>query len=156
MDPSRLDFNRIMIPSTQARACKNGWHHNHFNSFNGLHNLWIWISLNTFGHFSNNSWTNLRHLQEVSKTCGSMYVQCISISMNKFAWNFLKACHEELTPCWRIGVIEPITKDLVGNLNKIEYLYIVLHVALQNFLLYQCNVKIFMHVNKFVQYHIQF
>ena len=34
-------FNRIMIPSTQARSCKNGWHHNHFNSFNGMHNLWI-------------------------------------------------------------------------------------------------------------------
>ena len=34
-------FNWIMIPSTQARLSKNGRHHNHFDYFNGMHNLQI-------------------------------------------------------------------------------------------------------------------
>ena len=32
--------------------------------------------------------------------------------------------------CWRVGVIESITKDFVDNLNKTEYVYIVPHLAL--------------------------
>ena len=125
-------FNRIMIPSTQARSCKNAWHHNHFNSFNGLHNLRIWIPWNTLGHFSNGAWTNLQHLQEVSKKFESVCVQCIPNLVNKTAWRFMKACHKELMLCWSIGVTRPITKDFVGNLNKIEYMYIVSHLALHH------------------------
>ena len=87
--------NRIMIPSTRARSCKNVWHHNNFNSFNGLQILHIWISLNTYGHFSNNAWTNLRHLLEVFKNYRSICVRCIPIWVNKIAWRFMRICHEE-------------------------------------------------------------
>ena len=124
--------NRTIIPSTRARSCKNGWHHNHFNSFSGMYNLWIWISLNTFEHFSNGAWTNLQYLQVVFKNCGSVCVQCIPISTNMIAWYFMKICHKELTLCWRVGITRPITKDFVGNLNKTEYLYIISHLTLQH------------------------
>ena len=73
-----------------------------------------------FGHFSNGAWTNLRHLQRVSKTCGSICVQCITILMNKVAWRFMIACYKELMLCWRVGITRPITKVFVGNLNKTE------------------------------------
>ena len=68
---------------------------------------------------------NYNTSKEVSKNCGSMCIRCISISMNKIAWRFMRACHEELTLCWRVGVIGPITKDYAGNLNTTEKLYIL-------------------------------
>ena len=105
----------IMIPSTRARSCKNVWHHNHFNFVNGLQNIWIWIPSNTSRHFSNDAWTNSWHLQEVFENCRSVCVQCIPISINKFAYRFML--------CWRTWRIEPITKDFVSNLNKTEYMY---------------------------------
>ena len=55
--------------------------------------------------------------------------------MNKIAWRFMKACNEELALCSRVGNIGPITKYFVGNLNKIEYLCIVYHLALQRIFL---------------------
>jgi hypothetical protein len=127
-------FNMMMISSTRARLCKNGWHHNQSHSFNSMHNIQIWITLNTFGHFSNNAWTNLQHLQEVSKNYKIVCVQCILIAMQMIAWCFMRACHNELTLCWRVGVTGPITEDFVGNLNKIEYMYIV------SFLIWLCNI----------------
>ena len=83
-------------------------------------------------HFSNDAWTNLQHLQEVFKNCGSVCVQCIPISVNMIAWHCMRACHEELTLCWKVGVTWSITKEFVGNLNIIEYFYIVFHLALQH------------------------
>ena len=107
---TKWSFNMIMIPSTWEISCKNGWHHNHFDSFNDMHNLWTWITLNTSGHFSNSVLTNLRHLQEVSKNCGSMCVQCILVSIKRIAWRLMRARHKKLTMCWRVRVSKPINK----------------------------------------------
>ena len=85
-----------------------------------------------FGHFSDGAWTNLQHLQEVSKNCGRVCVQCIPISVNKIAWRFMRACHKELRLCWRVGVTWPITQEFVCNLNKVENLYIVSKFALHH------------------------
>lgn len=52
LDPSRLVFQHDRDSSTQTKTYKNGWHHNRFNSFNGLHELQIWIPLNKFGQSS--------------------------------------------------------------------------------------------------------
>ena len=42
----------------------------------------------------------------------------------------------------QVGVNGPITKEFVGNLNKIEYLHLVSHLALQHtfLLLMQCEI----------------
>ena len=84
---------------------------------------------------SGTSQTALEQIYDTSKRYPRIVgacVQLIPISMNKFAWRFMRACHEELTLCWRVGVIGLISKDFVGNLNKIEDLYIVSHLALQH------------------------
>ena len=48
-----------------------------------MHNFRIWISLNNYGHFSNATWTNLWHLQEVSKSCGSVCVCLVYPNFNE-------------------------------------------------------------------------
>ena len=123
LDPSRLVFQHDCARMVGIRR---------FNSFNGMHNLHIWIPLNTSRHFSNGGWTNLRHLQEVSKNYGSLCGQCIPISMNMIAWCFMRVCHKESTLCWRVGDTGSSTKHFVGNLKKIEYLYIDSHLAFQH------------------------
>ena len=82
------------------------------------------------------SQTTLEQIYDTSKNIQELWecvcVQCIPISMNKIAWPFMRACHEELTVCWRVGITGPITKDFVRNLKKIEFLYIDSHLALEH------------------------
>ena len=125
-------FNKKLFPNTQAKLCKNGWHHNHFNSFNGLHDLQMWFPLSTSRQFSNGDFTNLQHLPKVSNNYGSMCVQCIPILMNNITWSFMKTYHKELMMCSRVRVIGLFTKDFVGNLNKTNYPYIIYDLALQH------------------------
>jgi hypothetical protein len=108
------------------------------------------------------SQTTLERIYDTSKRHPRNVGACVfslshAISVNMIAWRFTRACREESTMCWRVGVIGPITKDFVGNLNKIEYMFIVSHSALQHtLLLLKRTWKFCMHVHKFVQYHIQF
>ena len=53
-------------------------------------------------------------------------------------------------------VIGPITKDFVSNLNKIEYMYVIYHLALQYTFLLSMYCEILQHVHNLVQYLIQF
>jgi hypothetical protein len=66
--------------------------------------------------------TNLRHLQDVSKNCGSIDVQCIPIEMSMIAWCFMRARNEVVL---RVGTIGPITEEFLGNLNKTKYLHVI-------------------------------
>ena len=65
----------------------------------------------------------------------------------------MRACHEELKLCWRVGVNGSITKKTVGNLNKTEYLCIVSHLALQHTFLLSMYCE-FLHTCAQVSYPI--
>ena len=57
----QVSFNKITIPSTQARLCKNGWHHERFNFFRDMHMLRNWIPL------LGTSQMTLEHIYDTSK-----------------------------------------------------------------------------------------
>jgi hypothetical protein len=134
MDPSRLVFRHDNDPKHTSKIMQKWLASQPFQ-------LLQWLAqspnLNPIGHLwallewrLNKFTTRTRGIQE----CGSVCVQCIPISMNRGAWRYMRACHKELTLCWRIGVTRPITEEFVNNLNlnKTEYLYIVSHLALQH------------------------
>ena len=68
----------------------------------------------------------------------------------------MRTYHEELTLCWRVWVIGPITKYFMGNLNKTENLYIVSHLAFQCIFILLIWCKFHLYVQDFVQCHIEF
>jgi len=131
-------FNIIMIPSTWVRACKNGWHHKHFYSFNGMHNLQIWIPLNTSGYFSKDTKfiTLPRDIQELLKSVCS-----VSSNFSKQDCMALyKSMPQRIDVVLRVEVATPITTNFVGKSNKTKWVYIDSHLTLHHNFLHTLNV----------------
>ena len=81
------------------------------------------------------SQTTLERIYDTSRRYPRIVGACmfnIPILVNMIAWRFVRACHNELTLCWIVRITRPIIEDVVGKLNKIEFMYIVSHLALQH------------------------
>ena len=130
LDPSRLVFQHDNDSMDMSKIVQEWlasqpfqllqWHAQSPN-LNPIEHFWALLK-----HRLNKPTTPPRGIQEYGSVC----VQCIPIFVNMIACRFMRTCHKELMLCWRVGVTEPITKDLVDNLIKTEYLCIVFHLAL--------------------------